>query len=92
MNIPSEGKVVVQFGATWCAPCKRIRPLVEELAHAQEAEFIYVDCEANIDLARSMRVSSVPTVLTMKDGQELGRTGGAAPNQIRTIINGSFGS
>ena len=40
MGIPSEGKVVVQFGAAWCNPCKQVRPLVEELATANGAEFI----------------------------------------------------
>lgn len=91
-EIPHQGKVVVQFGSPWCGPCKQIRPLVEELAQGAEAEFVYVDVSATTGrlLAEQMGVQSVPTVLAIRDGQELGRSTAAAPNLLRTVISGSF--
>lgn len=90
--IPNTGKIVVQFGAPWCGPCKGIRPIAEQLAKDKDAQFIYVDVDEHTSLANQMNVRSVPTVMAIQDGQELGRTGSAGVTQLRTIINNCFHS
>ena len=89
-SIPA-GRAVVQFGAPWCQPCKQIRPQVEDLAKVNGAAFVYVDIENNVDLANAHCIRNLPTVIAFLDGQEIGRTTGAAQGQLKTVINNSFG-
>lgn len=90
LKIPA-GRAVVQFGAKWCGPCSAIRPTVEDLAKVNGAEFLYVDIEQQVDLANEHCIRNLPTVIAFKDGQEIGRTTGAAQGQLKTVINNSFG-
>ncbi|HEY8144402.1 MAG TPA: thioredoxin domain-containing protein [Kofleriaceae bacterium] len=63
--------VVVQFTASWCAPCRRLAPVLRELAdrHAGRVALVVVDVEASPDLAQAYRVTSMPTLLGFRGGQ-----------------------
>ena len=65
--------VIVDFGATWCAPCKKLHPLLEELLeeYGGEVEGAYVDVGANQNLARQYGVISVPQTHFFKGGEHL---------------------
>jgi len=62
---------VVEFTARWCAPCRRLVPLLDELArrHAGRVRVVVVDVEATPDLAQAYRVSAMPTLLGFRGGQ-----------------------
>lgn len=77
----SDIPVFVDFWATWCAPCKRIGPFVEELAveFAGKAKVVKVDVEKAGTVAAKFGVTSVPTLLVIKDGQPVEAEIGALP-------------
>ena len=56
---------IVDFTATWCGPCQRIAPILEELAVKYDGEIVIykVDVDENKELAKSFDVSSIPAVL-----------------------------
>lgn len=78
----AQGKpMVVDFWATWCGPCKKVGPYIEELAeqYADQAIIGKVDVDENDDLAVRFGVRNIPTILFIKDGQVVDKQIGAAP-------------
>jgi len=69
---------IFYFTADWCNPCKRTRPIVEELnRESAGVRFQIIDVDIEGELARKFEVRSVPTFIVIKDGQEIKRTTGA---------------
>jgi thioredoxin 1 len=70
--------VILDFGAEWCSPCKRLAPILEKLASewAEKVIFYTVDVDSNNDLASQFRVMSLPTIILIKGGKEIQRTVG----------------
>jgi thioredoxin 1 len=65
--------VMLDFFAEWCGPCKMAAPIIDELAeeYKDKAVVAKVDVDANQDLAQKYGVMSIPTVIMLKDGEEL---------------------
>ena len=78
-----EGKVIIDFFATWCGPCKMLAPVFQELAKDMDgtAKFVKVDVDNTQDIAARFQVSSIPTVAILKDGKEVDRIIGFMPKQ-----------
>lgn len=70
--LKSEKPVLIDFWATWCGPCMRQGPVVEELAEEGYAVG-KVDVDQNMALAQQFRVVSIPTLILFKDGAEVKR-------------------
>ena len=70
--LKSEKPVLIDFWATWCGPCMRQGPVVEELAEEGYAVG-KVDVDQNMALAQQFRVVSIPAVVLFKDGEEVKR-------------------
>lgn len=81
--LKSEQPVLVDFFATWCPPCRKLAPIVEEIA-ADYAGRVKV-AKLNIDEARSVAikygVSSIPTLILFKNGEPVDRIVGYVPKQ-----------
>ncbi len=62
--------IVIDFFATWCAPCVKIKPIFEEISHAYEgkAVFIKVDVEKCEELAADYDINSMPTFIIVVGG------------------------
>jgi thioredoxin 1 len=85
--LQSEQPVLVDFWAPWCAPCKAIGPLVDNLAesYAGKAKVVKVDVEQYPSLGVKYNVRSIPMLLVFKDGQVHGAQMGAPPN-IQSLL------
>lgn len=73
--------VLVEVFGSYCPPCRALAPTLDRLATEYEgrARVVKLDVEADRDLAGGLRVSSVPTVIAFRNGQELGRLVGLRP-------------
>ena len=75
--------VVKKYFATWCQPCKQLNPIFEELkSEIPEVQFQTIDVDQNRDAAIEANVSSVPTVIFEKDGQQVYRFSGVIPKSV----------
>jgi thioredoxin 1 len=71
-------KTIFYFTADWCNPCKKVKPIVEELNREQtEAHFQIIDADIEIELVKRFEVRSVPTFILMENGIEINRIVGA---------------
>ena len=74
--------MVLDFWATWCGPCRRVSPIIQELADQYEGQVIVgkVNIEEDADdLVAEFGIRNIPTILFMKDGQVVDKVVGAAP-------------
>lgn len=75
------GKVLIDFFATWCGPCRMIAPFIEEIAaeKAGEVEVYKVDIDQSPDIARQFGIRGVPTLMVFEDGKPVNQMVGAQP-------------
>ena len=86
--LQSDRPVLVDFWASWCAPCRMVAPTVDALAREQSnLKVVKVDVDQNPGLASRYRAMSIPTMIVIKGGQEMDRWVGALPDQaIRSRV------
>lgn len=89
-RLKTRMKTVYYFTADWCQPCKRTRPIVEEMNREQSiAGFQIIDVDDNSDLVKNFGIKSVPTFILFDDGIEKNRlVGGQTREQLEEFING----
>ncbi len=74
----SEETWVIDFWAEWCAPCKKLSPVFEEVSEEiEDVNFGKVDMQENQELGTKLGVRALPTLVIIKDGKELSRKSGA---------------
>ncbi|MGM0489006.1 MAG: thioredoxin, partial [Planctomycetota bacterium] len=68
--LDAEGRVLVDFYADWCGPCRMLAPVLEELARdAPEARIVKVDVDQNAKLAAQYRIQSIPAIIVFENGR-----------------------
>ena len=81
---------ILYFTAEWCNPCKRVRPIAEELDRDNVIKFQFIDADDNSDLCRKFDIKSIPTFILVEDGKEVKRINGAKTReQLEEFIHGS---
>ena len=78
--LKSEIPVLVDFNASWCGPCKSMRPLLDELAENNtNYKIVSVDIDEEDELVEEYEVASIPCLVVFKDGKETNRNIGLIP-------------
>jgi len=82
--IKNNEKVVVDFWASWCMPCKMVAPIFEKIAEKYKNEIIFakLNVDENPDIASEFGIMSIPTFLVFKNGKVVGKIVGAMPEKI----------
>lgn len=84
----TDKKILIDFFATWCGPCRMVSPIVDEIA-VEHPEFVVakVDVDQNPELASEFGVMSIPTLVVIKDGKVINQSAGARPKaQILAML------
>lgn len=79
--LQSDKLVLVDFWAEWCGPCRKVAPVLEEIANelGDKVTVVKLDIDANPETARAYRVMSVPTLTIFKGGKPVHSVAGAKP-------------
>lgn len=86
--LKAENKVLVDFYADWCGPCKMLAPIVEEVASEHDdLKVVRINVDNEERIAMDYQIMSIPTLVLIKDGKEVDRVVGAVQKKvIETMI------
>lgn len=84
----SSKPVVIDFYADWCGPCKKLEPLFQSLSEKYNNEIIFakVDTDEQSELTNMFRISSLPTLILIKNGQVVNQLVGFNPSKVESFI------
>ena len=84
--IGTDKPVMIDFGATWCGPCKALAPRIEEIEKEYEGRAVVgtADVDECSDLAAQFRIRNMPTVLFFKGGQPVDKSVGLVAKESLT--------
>lgn len=76
-----ELPLVVDFGATWCGPCRMVAPIIEELAKEYDGKLVVGKCDVEEadDVAMEFGIRNIPSILFFKEGKVVDKLVGAVP-------------
>jgi thioredoxin 1 len=82
--LKSDKLVLVDFWAEWCGPCRKVAPVLEEIASelGDKVEVVKLDIDANPSTTTTYQVMSVPTLTLFKDGEPVKSIVGAQPKSV----------
>ncbi len=86
----SDKKVLIDFYADWCGPCRMVSPIVDQIAEENPQYLVAkVNVDSEPELASQFGVASIPTLVVMKDGKIVQQSAGARPKaQILAMLEG----
>ena len=88
--LDDDNLVLFYFSATWCGPCKKFTPLMEQISEKINNLIFYkimIDNDENEEICEKCQIKSVPTCYLIKDRSSLGHVVGADLNNIIFLLN-----
>ncbi|MGV3620696.1 MAG: thioredoxin family protein [Archangium sp.] len=81
--------VLVEFGGTWCPPCKALKPVLEAMSSERpEVPVLYVDVDESQVVTQRFGVRSIPTLIAFRNGKATGQIIGAVPRpKIEALLS-----
>jgi thioredoxin 1 len=80
--------IAYYFTADWCAPCKKVRPIVEEINKDSTVKFKIIDVDSEMELVKAFEIKSVPTFIIIKDSEIFSRaTGSQTRDSLLEMLN-----
>ncbi len=79
---------LVDFWATWCGPCRKLTPIIEEIANEynDKVKFVKIKVDENMKTAQTYSISGVPCLLLFKEGKPIERIVNLVPKTVITSI------
>ena len=79
-------KEILYFSSAWCQPCKNFKPIMESISNSIPVQF--VDVDENPQLSAQYNIRSIPTLIFLKDGQEVNKKPGVlSESQVKELWN-----
>lgn len=75
-NEIKNGQILVDFNATWCGPCRMLKPILSDFSEQASIKVCSVDIDQNEELASKYNIYSIPCLIIFHDGQEIKRSVG----------------
>lgn len=86
--LKSSKRILVDFFATWCGPCKMLSPILEQAQTETECEIVKMDIDECMDIAKKYGIMNVPTMILFEKGEEIDRAIGLRQkSQILSMLN-----
>jgi thioredoxin 1 len=83
-NLQKYNNLIIDFWAEWCAPCKAMAPIIEELAKKYAGKIVFgkINVDENREIAAKFFIMSIPTLIFFKNGKEVNRVIGLIPKEF----------
>ena len=86
--LQSREPVLIDFYTDWCGPCKMLSPIIDEVAQENDdIKVVKVNVDESLDIALEYKVMSIPTLVVIKNGQEVARSIGVIDkSEIKNML------